>query len=156
VPKDRFHYISLWKFNDPSRGSATEQQSSRDVFLLRLADVILIAAEAELGLNNKQAAADLINIVRSRAALSGSETAMQVTAADITIDFMLDERARELAGEQHRWFDLKRSGRLIERVKLYNPDAAANIQNFHIVRPIPQAQLDAVTNKGEFGQNTGY
>jgi starch-binding outer membrane protein, SusD/RagB family len=69
---------------------------------------------------------------------------------------MLDERARELAGEQLRWFDLKRTGKLVERVKAYNPDAAAHIQAFHAVRPIPQRQLDAVSNKDTFKQNPGY
>ena len=81
---------------------------------------------------------------------------MQIVPADITLDFILDERAREFAGEQIRWFDLKRTGKLVERVKKYNPDGAAWIQDFHTVRPIPQAQLDAVTNKDEFTQNPGY
>jgi len=55
-----------------------------------------------------------------------------------------------------RWFDLKRTGKLVERVKKYNPDAGAYIQSFHTVRPIPQADIDAVTNKGQFNQNPGY
>jgi Glycosyl Hydrolase Family 88/SusD family len=63
------------------------------------------------------------------------------------IDVILDERARELCGEQQRWFDLKRTGKLIERVTRYNDVAGENIKNFHILRPIPQPQLDAITNK---------
>ena len=63
---------------------------------------------------------------------------------------------REFAGEQLRWFDLKRTGKLIERVKLYNKAAAGLIQDYHVLRPIPQKQLDAVTNKSEFIQNPGY
>jgi hypothetical protein len=55
-----------------------------------------------------------------------------------------------------RWFDLKRTGKLLERVKLYNKAASALIQDFHVLRPIPQKQLDAVTNKSEFVQNPGY
>jgi hypothetical protein len=69
---------------------------------------------------------------------------------------MLDERARELAGEQIRWFDLKRTGKLLERIRAYAPDNAVNLQDHHVVRPIPQTQLDAVTNKAEFKQNPGY
>lgn len=70
--------------------------------------------------------------------------------------FILDERARELGGEQQRWFDLKRTGKLLERVKAYNPDAKVNIKEHHLLRPIPQTQLDAIINKEEFGQNAGY
>ena len=79
-----------------------------------------------------------------------------MTAAQMNIDFILDERARELAGEQLRWFDLKRTGKLVERVKARNPDAAAYVQAFHLLRPIPQRQLDAVSNKTVFTQNPGY
>ena len=81
---------------------------------------------------------------------------MKVTPAQVTLDFILDERAREFAGEQIRWFDLKRTGKLVERVKAHNPDIATYIQDYHRVRPIPQAQLDAITNKDEFTQNEGY
>jgi hypothetical protein len=81
---------------------------------------------------------------------------MQVTTANMNIDFILDERARELVGEQLRWFDLKRTNKLVEYVKKYNPEAANNIQQHHMLRPIPQSQLDAVTNKSEFTQNPGY
>jgi hypothetical protein len=81
---------------------------------------------------------------------------MEITAEQLTLDFILDERSRELLGEMHRWFDLKRTGKLVERVKLHNIDAATNIQEFHNLRPIPQDQLDRVTNKEEFKQNEGY
>lgn len=156
TPKDRFHYVSLKKFDDPTRGSATESQSSRDVFITRLAEVYLIAAEAQLNLNKIDSAAYYVNEVRKRAALPGRQAAMQVVPATVTLDFILDERAREFAGEQLRWYDLKRTRKLADRVKLLNPDIAPNIQSYHALRPIPQAQIDAVTNKGEFKQNTGY
>ena len=84
------------------------------------------------------------------------KTVAQITPAQITLDFILDERARELAGEQLRWFDLKRTGKLIERIKANAPDNALNLQDYHVLRPIPQTQLDAVTNKTEFTQNQGY
>jgi starch-binding outer membrane protein, SusD/RagB family len=116
----------------------------------------LIAAEAELLQNNTAKAAELINVLRTRAAASGKTAEMQVTSANINIDFILDERARELAGEQLRWFDLKRTGKLVERVKLHNKSATTFIQDYHVLRPIPQKQLDAVTNKSTFVQNPGY
>lgn len=74
----------------------------------------------------------------------------------LTLDFILDERARELGGEQQRWFDLKRTNKLLERVKAYNPDAKANIKEHHLLRPVPQTQLDAIINKEDFKQNAGY
>jgi hypothetical protein len=156
TPKDRFHYVSLRKFDDPTRATATVTESARDANILRLGDVYLIAAEAQFRLNKMDSAAYYLNQVRSRAALPGRTAAMQVTASQVTLDFILDERARELAGEQVRWLDLKRTGRLIDRVKANNPDAGANIRDFHTLRPIPQSDLDAVTNKADFRQNPGY
>jgi hypothetical protein len=153
---DRSHYISLRKFDDPTRATSDETQSSRDVFLIRLAEMYLIAGEAQLNLGKTDSAAYFINQLRSRAAITGHQTAMQVLPASITTDFILDERAREFAGEQLRWFDLKRDNKLVERVKKYNPDAAPYIQDYNALRPIPQAQIDAVTNKDTFKQNPGY
>ena len=153
--KDQLHYVTLSKFMDPTRTSANEAQSARDVFVIRFAEMYLIVAEAELNLGNPGGAVPYLNIVRTRAALPGKVAEMQVTAAQVTLDFILDERAREFAGEQIRWFDLKRTGKLIERVKAYNPNALS-IQDFNLIRPIPRAQVDAVTNKDEFKQNPGY
>jgi hypothetical protein len=73
-----------------------------------------------------------------------------------------DERARELCGEQQRWFDLKRTGKLLERVKLHNVRAGENIKDFHVLRPIPVTQMDAITNRtagpdpNGFWKNPGY
>ncbi|QHW00024.1 RagB/SusD family nutrient uptake outer membrane protein [Spirosoma endbachense] len=154
--KDNLRYPTLSKFMDPTRASLNEAQSARDVFVIRLAEVYLIAAEAQMKLGNLQAAADYINTVRSRAAKPGKAAAMQIASAQVTLDFILDERARELAGEQIRWFDLKRTGKLLERVRADAPDNAVNIVDYHVLRPIPQTQLDAITNKTEFTQNQGY
>ncbi|WP_097128816.1 RagB/SusD family nutrient uptake outer membrane protein [Spirosoma fluviale] len=154
--KDNLRYPSLSKFIDPTRASLNEAQSARDVFVIRLAEVYLIAAEAQMKLGNLQAAADYVNVLRTRAAKPGKAAAMQIAPAQVTLDFILDERARELAGEQIRWFDLKRTGKLLERIRAYAPDNAINLQDFQVLRPIPQTQLDAVTNKTEFAQNQGY
>jgi hypothetical protein len=154
--KDNRHYPSLTKFMDPTRPSVSEQVSGRDVFVIRLAEMYLIAAEASMNLGNNAQAATFLNAVRERAALPGHEAEMRVSASDVTLDFILDERARELAGEQLRWFDLKRTGKLVERVKAHNPNSAPFVQAFHTLRPIPQRELDAVSNKEEFTQNPGY
>lgn len=153
---DNLHYVSLSKFSDPTRSSINEAQSARDAFVIRFSELYLIAAEAQLKLGRTDSAAYFLNVVRTRAAKPGRTAAMQVQASQVTLDFILDERAREFAGEQLRWFDLKRTGKLVERVKLDNPDVGPNIQAFHTVRPIPQNQLDAVTNRSEFTQNPGY
>ncbi|MBX0332641.1 RagB/SusD family nutrient uptake outer membrane protein [Pontibacter sp. HSC-14F20] len=156
APVVRDRYMSLKKFLEPNRLTISQQQGQRDAFVIRLAELYLIAAEAEMMQGNTGEAVNYINTVRRRAALPGKQAEMEITADQLNIEFILDERAREFAGEQQRWFDLKRTDKLIERVKKFNPDAAPNIQPFHMLRPIPQAQLDAVSNPGEFKQNEGY
>jgi len=154
--KNRLQYVCLRKFDDPTRPTIQEEQSARDAYVIRLADVYLMAAEAQFKLGNLPEAVKLINTVRERAALTGKAADMRITAADLSLSFILDERARELAGEQTRWFDLKRTNQLVDRVKANNPEAGASIQSFHTVRPIPQRQLDAILNGNEFTQNQGY
>src|SRR3954470_18701121 len=104
-------------------------------------------------LGNRQAAFGSIHGLRPRAAKPGRVANMQITPAQVTLDFILDERARELCGEQLRWFDLKRTNKLVSRIQSMNPDAAAFVQPYHNLRPIPQTQIDAVTNKDVFKQN---
>jgi hypothetical protein len=116
----------------------------------------MIAAEAEMNIGKLDSAAYYINVVRTRAALPGKVADMQITAGQVTLDFILDERAREFAGEQLRWFDLKRTGKLESRIGTLNPDAAGLVKPFHLVRPIPQSQIDAVSNKDTFKQNPFY
>ena len=107
-------------------------------------------------MGNTASAVTYINALRTRAAKPGRVAAMQITAANITLEFILDERARELAGEQLRWFDLKRTGKLLTRIQAYSPNNAIHLKSFHLLRPIPQTQIDAVTNRDEFKQNEGY
>ena len=154
--KNRVQNVTFKKFLDPSRESVNYTGSVRHGVVIRLAELYLIAAEAELFLNDNVSGASYINEVRRRAAIPGKEAAMEIKPEQLTLDFILDERARELGGEQQRWFDLKRTGKLLERVKAYNPDAKVNIKEHHLLRPIPQTQLDAIINKDEFGQNAGY
>ncbi len=151
----RNHFMSLYKFEDPLRPTGWESESRRDAYVMRISEMYLIVAEAEMMLGNTSEAVTYMNAVREKRAIDGMEADMMITDADLDIDFILDERAREFGGEQIRWFDLKRTGKLVERVKLLNPDSE-NIQDFHNVRPFPQVELDAVTNKSEFQQNPGY
>lgn len=154
-PIVRDRYMSIKKFLDPRRQTIAQMSGIRDAYVIRLAEMYLIVAEAEMN-SNPGEALQYLNVVRQRAALPGQEAAMMATAGQLNIDFILDERAREFAGEQMRWFDLKRTNKLVQRVQQWNPDAAPAIQDFHKVRPIPQSQLDALTNPGDFPQNPGY
>lgn len=159
--KDPNNFVALKKFAEPNRTAPNAQPGYNDIFLIRFAEMYLIAAEAEFRLGNSAAAATYINVIRTRAAKKtpvNQTAAMQITAADVTIDFILDERAREFAGEQIRWFDLKRSltpEQWVNRIKTLNPDITA-VQPFHRLRPVPQEELDALLNGAEFGQNPGY
>lgn len=135
----------------------TNQKWEGDVPILRLGDVYLIAAEAALRYNNDQAAAaGYVNTIRQRAAVTGRANEMAVDQSEVTLDFILAERARELAGEQVRWCDLKRFGKLTsEYLSATNPDIINFNDTKNIVRPIPQSFLDAIANPKEFGTN-GY
>lgn len=147
-------YPTLTKFLDPTRVTVNQTEGQRDWMVMRLADTYLLAAEAYFQAGDLPTAAERINAIRKRAAKPGKEAEMEITASDVTIDFILDERARELVGEFHRWFALKRTGKLLERVKAHNPQAAPNIQSYHLLRPIPQTQIDRVP--GGYEQNPGY
>lgn len=146
-------FPTLQKFFDPLRPDKTYENGSRDYLVHRLADTYLMLAEAQVKLGKQAEAVTAINMVRVRAAAAGKTEEMKVTSVDMNL--IMEERARELAGEQTRWMDLKRWNNLLERVKLYNSDAAANILDKHYVRPIPQKQVDLSENGG-FPQNSGY
>lgn len=148
------NFVRLKKFNDP----AGQRLGTLDCIVMRLAEMYMISAEAEMQLGNPGVAADRINQMRARGGALPAD--FTVAASDITLDFILDERAREFYGEYQRWFDLKRTRTLIDRVNRYNPDITQlrtdpNATRFY-VRPIPQGDLDAMENGAEFGQNPGY
>jgi hypothetical protein len=127
---------------------------------MRLGEAYLIAAEACFKTGDNAKAAEMLNVIRRRGAWPGYEDRMNITAADVTLEFILDERARELLGEDERWYDLTRTGTLIDRVKKYHfPTRGLNyaethIQEKHTLRPIPQDQIDRCSN--EYPQNPGY
>ncbi|RIV26961.1 RagB/SusD family nutrient uptake outer membrane protein [Fibrisoma montanum] len=147
----------LQKFLDPLRPDRTYEAGSRDFIMFRLAETHLIAAEALIKQGKAAEAVPFINAVRRRAAWPGKEKDMEITAAQATMEFIYEERERELAGEMHRWFDLKRWGILVDRVKKYNPDGAPNVKEFHNLRPIPQDQIDRTAGGTQsYPQNPGY
>jgi hypothetical protein len=147
-------FPSLNKFADPFRLSVNDVRGSRDFVVARFAETYLIAAEALLRDGKATEALPYINAVRRRAAIPGHEAEMELTDAQLTLGEILNERARELAGEMQRWFDLVRTHTLVPRVKAYNPDGGPNIQPYHALRPIPRTQMDGTTCC--YTQNPGY
>lgn len=159
------NYVNFIKYRDPDRALAKDQPGYKDIIVMRLAEMYLIAAEAEYQLGNPGEAAKMINVLRTRAAKKAPvdyTAAMQVSAADINEDFILAERARELAGEHLRWFDVKRikNGRngsesFAAYIKRMNPNITL-VADYHRLRPIPIAEMTGLQNAAEFGQNPGY
>ena len=141
----------------------------KDWPLMRLADAYLLRAEARIQQNNLAGAAEDINVLRDRAfktyrAESGNAEAGKVTAAQMNMDFLLDERIRELVGEENRRFTLCRTGKLAERVKMMMDKWAESttskaISGFdaskHTLLPIPLSEIQ-LNKDANLEQNPGY
>ena len=132
-------------------------QYTHDLYLARLGETYLIAAEAYLQSGDAGTALARVNSVRQRAGASD--------VASVDLDFILAERARELVGEGFRWLDLKRTGKLMEYTKTRNPDIKALVDqgidpflgaggNFKILRPIPLSAISL--DSGDYPQNPAY
>lgn len=148
--------IPVKKFDDPTptTPNTAGNVSTRDIILSRLSETYLIAAEAYLKAGQPGTGLNRLNEVRRRAGVANA------TAAEFNIDYILDERGRELLGEYKRWFDLKRTGTLVARASTHNYKVkAANFVGvggqLKILRPIPQLALDLNQNK-VFPQNPAY
>jgi len=124
-------------------------QSENDLIKMRLGETYLLRAEAYLRKGDKESAAHDINVIRQRA------QAIPIEASDVTVDFLLDERARELVAEEPRRRTLSRMGVLYERVKKYNPSSATSIQPHNELWPIPQSVIDS-NKESKMEQNEGY
>ncbi|HYH57487.1 MAG TPA: RagB/SusD family nutrient uptake outer membrane protein, partial [Anseongella sp.] len=124
-------------------------RSFKDTYIMRLAETYLLRAEAYFLSGDLQSAANDINAVRTRAG------AGQVTPAEVDLDYILDERARELIIEENRRLTLSRTGKLVERAREYNPQSGGSIQDHHHLFPIPQSSIDANID-AELEQNEGY
>lgn len=134
----------------PSVASDLQQSSNfNDIIYLRLAETYLLLAEAQFKLGEKAEAAITINALRSRSKAS------PITAPDVTLDFILDERSRELVTEEHRRYTLTRTKTWFERTKKYNINAGPLITLRDTILPIPQTVIDANLTK-VMQQNPGY
>ena len=120
-----------------------------DQYMLRLAETYLLRAEAFLMKGDKEKAANDINEVRSRAHTS------EVVASEVTIDYILDERARELVYEEFRRITLGRLGKYVERVRKYNTLNGPRVEDYHELFPIPYSAIEA-NKDAVLEQNPGY
>ncbi|MDR0792306.1 MAG: RagB/SusD family nutrient uptake outer membrane protein [Chitinophagaceae bacterium] len=136
-----------WDYANPINPSATSQYN--DLIYLRSSVAWLLLAEADLDLGDRQGAADALNALRVRS------NATPVTAGQVTLDYILDERSRELFSEEERRYTLLRTHKWLERTRLYNTIASPNIQDRDTLFPIPQEQVNANVTK-PLPQNPGY
>jgi len=144
------HPDELFESKENNTLKAIAGSTYRDMYYLRLAETYLLRAEAYLGKNDIINAAKDINAVRERS------NAKPVNPSDVTLDYILDERARELIYEEQRRITLQRTGKLVERVRKYN-DLSRNydIKDYHGLWPIPFAEIEANKN-AVIEQNPGY
>lgn len=140
----------------------------KDWPIMRLGETYLLRAEARFRQGNLQGAADDINVLRDRAfkeyrEQTGDAEAGKVSAADIDLDFILDERARELIGEENRRMTLVRTNTLAERIEMngdkvpYAPEIKTiqGFQDFNSLLPIPLSVIQ-LNKDAEIKQNPGY
>lgn len=148
-------YPSLIKYDWCYNGVVGNHMQRRngDMIVMRTAEVYLIAAEACQQLGIPEEAIKYLKPLRDRAARPGT-VAPELT--EVTEETILDEYAREMAGEFCRWALLKRHHKLGERLKLYNSRAARYFnEDIHYNRPISADFLNQIENKDEYGDN-GY
>ncbi|WP_170110692.1 RagB/SusD family nutrient uptake outer membrane protein [Flavilitoribacter nigricans] len=138
--------IKNWEDGTYGRTEA-DAEGFRNVIVYRYAQAFIVGAEAHFRNGNTDRALELINTIRDRAF---GDTEHRFTTLDE--ETILEENARELGHEGHRWYTLKRLGLLVERVRLHNSDGAPNIQPYHVRWPIPQTFIDLAG----VSQNTGY
>lgn len=146
---------SYWVRNDASSAASQSEVESYigasggpgDIILFRYAEAFLIAGEAEFHQGKLQEAADHFNVIRRRAFNNGNvPVKWSIEGGSLTIDWILEERGRELFTEEFRWFEIKRLKKW-DRVLQYNFEARDNfIYEKHRLRPIPIDVIDA--NKG--------
>jgi starch-binding outer membrane protein, SusD/RagB family len=145
------HPAELWHTDQTVPGSLTSDAAHtfRDQYILRLAETYLLRAEAYLGNNNKILAAGDINVVRRRA------NAPDIDATSVTIDYILDERIRELHFEELYLLTTARLGKTVERAKLYNAWIGDSYQPHNNLWPIPFDEIEKNV-EGKLEQNPGY
>lgn len=140
------------KFDDCQTATTEKNTCYRDIHIITLPEMYLVAAEAYLKAGDNPKALARLNEVHQRAGLSA-------LTGTITIDDILDENACENFGNEARWMDLRRTQTLVTRCTKYNHemgDKAAQYIGKKLLRPIPQAAIDANDQLTLADQNPGY
>ena len=141
------------QFQDSSSGQGHDNgRIYKDWYIIRLAETFLLRAEAYLRKGDTGNAAKDINVIRSRA------QATSITAGDVDLDLILDERARELYMEEFRINTLMRTDKLTEYLMKYNPAVIQNgytLDNHLNKMPIPNSEIEANSDV-VLEQNQGY
>ena len=140
------------KFDDSKTATTEKNTCYRDIHIITLPEMYLVAAEAYLKAGDNPKALARLNEVHQRAGLPA-------LTGTITIDDILDENACENFGNEARWMDLRRTQTLVTRCTKYNHemgDKAAQYIGKKLLRPIPQAAIDANDQLTLADQNPGY
>ena len=140
------------KFDDSKTAKTEKNTCYRDIHIITLPEMYLVAAEAYLKAGDNPKALARLNEVHQRAGLPA-------LTGTITIDDILDENACENFGNEARWMDLRRTQTLVTRCTKYNHemgDKAAQYIGKKLLRPIPQAAIDANDQLTLADQNPGY
>lgn len=140
------------KFDDSKTAKTEKNTCYRDIHIITLPEMYLVAAEAYLKAGDNPKALARLNEVHQRAGLPA-------LTGTVTIDDILDENACENFGNEARWMDLRRTQTLVTRCTKYNHemgDKAAQYIGKKLLRPIPQAAIDANDQLTLADQNPGY
>lgn len=150
-------YPGFSKFNWNFDGAFGKdlQKKCGDVFIMRMAEVYLIAAEAYQKIGNGEEAAKYLNVLRKRACRNAADYENHMKLVTATEKDVLDEYARELCGEFGRWALLKRHRAFESQLAVGNPRAARAFTEKNYLRPISYDFLNQIENAAEYGTN-GY
>lgn len=148
VDTNRFIVPYTTKWNQFNPNDPFGAAMIKDIIIMRLAETYLFKAEAQLRQGKADAAAETLNVLRTRA------NATPVTAAQVNLDFLLDERARELLTEENRRMTLMRTGSLLQRVP-GRGQKVSGLAEKHLLLPIPQTEID-LNKDAVLSQNPGY
>lgn len=145
--------VHVGLFTDATSGKKHDNgRTFKDWYIMRVAETYLLRAEAYMLKGDLASAANDINLIRGRS------KATPVTTGEVNMDLILDERARELYGEEFRLNTLMRTGKLVEYLNKYNgylKDNKLTAPAYVSKLPIPRREIESNTG-AVLTQNPGY